>query len=151
MLSFLTGRYRWVIVSLLCAAPVVPLKTISIARHSQVLAPTLRDLRCVSMATYSYVVTGFLVTYTIGFAVAGACWTASVFAAWLPSPSLSGALPPIAHGLVGGWLWSALSVACCLASVRALLLSAEARRFGEWIPQTERGLATCESSQPATS
>ncbi len=137
MLSFLTGRYRWVIVALLFALSVVNYldrQTLSI------LAPTLRDLHRVSMATYSYIVTGFLVAYAIGFAVAGPLLdrfgvrrvVAIAVALW--------SLAAIAHSFVSGWL-GLLVCRMLLGFCESFAPVGGGKAVGEWIPQTERGLA----------
>ena len=137
MLSFLTGRYRWVIVALLFALSVVNYldrQTLSI------LAPTLRDLHRVSTATYSYIVTGFLVAYAIGFAVAGPLLdrfgvrrvVAIAVALW--------SLAAIAHSFVSGWL-GLLVCRMLLGFGESFAPVGGGKAVGEWIPETERGLA----------
>jgi ACS family hexuronate transporter-like MFS transporter len=137
MLSFLTGRYRWVIVALLFALSVVNYldrQTLS------VLAPTLRDIHRVSTATYSYIVTGFLVAYAIGFAVAGPLLDRFGVRRVVAVAVSLWSVAAIAHSLVSGWL-GLLVCRMVLGFGESFAPVGGGKAVGEWVPQTERGLA----------
>ena len=137
MLSFLIGRYRWVIVALLFALSVVNYldrQTLS------VLAPALKDLHRINAATYSYIVTGFLITYAIGFAIAGPLLDRFGVRRVVGIAVGIWGVAAIAHSLVNGWL-GLLACRMLLGLGESFAPVGGGKAVGEWIPQTERGLA----------
>jgi ACS family hexuronate transporter-like MFS transporter len=137
MLSLLIGRYRWVIVALLFALSVVNYldrQTLS------VLAPSLKDLHRVTATTYSYIVTGFLIMYAIGFAVAGPLLDRFGVRRVVGIAVGIWSIAAIAHSFVNGWL-GLLSCRMLLGLGESFAPVGGGKAVGEWIPQTERGLA----------
>jgi len=137
-LSFrLTEHRRWLIVALLFCLSVINYldrQTLS------VLAPTLRGEMGFTTVEYSYIVTSFMVAYTIGYLFCGRALDrigvkigiALAIGFW----SLAGML----HAAAAGWFG--------LAVCRFLLGLGEsfnapggAKAIGEWIPRRERGLS----------
>jgi MFS transporter, ACS family, hexuronate transporter len=135
-MRFLAGRQRWVVVAMLFLLSAINY----LDRQSlSVLAPTLREKLHFSVEQYSYIVTIFLVAYTIGFAVCGRildrvgarAGIAVAIAFW----SVSACLHSVAHS------WQHL------AGFRFLLGLGEsfnapggAKVVREWVPKKERGL-----------
>jgi len=136
-MSFLAGRQRWLIVALLFF-----LSTINyLDRQSlSVLAPTLRETLNFTVEQYSYIVSTFLLAYTIGYLFCGriidrfgpkvAIGTALAF--W----SIAACLHSMAHS------WRHL------AAFRFLLGLGEsfnapggAKVIREWVPSRERALS----------
>jgi ACS family hexuronate transporter-like MFS transporter len=135
--QFLRGHQRWLIVVLLFFVAMVN----NLDRQAlSVLAPTLREKLGFGAIEYSYVVSAFLVAYTIGYAFCGRVLDrigvklglALALAFW----SLAGML----HAVAIGWV--------SLAFFRFLLGLGESfnspagvKALAEWIPPRERGLS----------
>lgn len=132
-----TDRRRWLIVALMFALAVVNFldrQTLSVLSH------TLRSVLEFSEVEYSYIVTAFLVAYTIGFAVGGRIIdqvgvrisVAVALAFW----SFAGML----HAFAVGWI----TLAACrflLGLGESVSAPAAARAVSEWVPQRERGFS----------
>lgn len=138
----LADRRRWIIVGLLFALSAVNYldrQTLSVLTH------TLKHILHFSDVQYSYVVTAFLVAYTIGFAFGGRVIDkvgvrASVgyaLAFWSGAAML--------HALAGGWLGLA-AFRLLLGLSESVTAPASARAMSEWIPQRERGFCMAISS-----
>lgn len=136
-LGLWNNRFRWAVVALLFLLSVINYldrQTLS------VLAPSLIDKLGMSHQHYSYVVTLFLVAYTVSFAVCG--WLLDRFG---PRVVLAGAvgfwsLAAILHSGASGWVG--------LAVCRILLGLGEGfgpvggvKVIGEWLPRRERAFA----------
>jgi ACS family hexuronate transporter-like MFS transporter len=135
--TLLKDRFRWVIVGILFLLSV----TNYLNRQTlSVLAPSLIDAVGMSQKQYSYVVSLFLVAYTISFAIAG--WALDRFGARvvLPAAVAFWSVAAILHGAATGWVG--------LAVCRILLGLGEGfgpvggvKVIGEWVPKHERALA----------
>ncbi len=130
--------YRWRIVVLLFFLSVVNYldrQTLS------VIGPTLRTELNFSTVEYSYVVTSFLVAYTIGYFFCGAAIdrlgvrlsVALALALW----SLAG----MAHALATGWI-GLLFARFVLGLGESFNVPCGIKALAEWVPQRERGLST---------
>lgn len=133
----MSDRRRYFIVLLLFLIAVVNFldrQTLSVLIHS------LRSELDFSEVEYSYVVTAFLIAYTIGFAFGGRVIdrigvrisVAVALAFW----SFAGML----HAFAAGWI----SLAVCrflLGLGESVSAPAAARAMSEWVPQRERGFS----------
>ncbi len=137
MSTLLKDRFRWVIVGILFLLSV----TNYLNRQTlSVLAPSLIDAVGMTQKQYSYIVSLFLVAYTISFAIAG--WALDRFGARvvLPAAVAFWSVAAILHGAATGWIG--------LAVCRILLGLGEGfgpvggvKVIGEWVPKRERALA----------
>lgn len=137
MLRSLIGRYRWVIVALLFSLSVLNYldrQTLSI------LAPSLRDLGRLNSRTYSYVVTGFLVAYAVGFGIAGPLLDRFGVRRVVGLAVALWSVAAIAHSLVSGWV-GLLACRVVLGLGESFAPIGGGKAVGQWIPETERGLA----------
>lgn len=130
-------RKRWLVVLLLfglSAINYLDRQTLS------VLSKTLGRQYHFGTIEYSYVVTAFLVAYTIGFGVAGRVLDAvgvRVGAAWAVA---FWSVTAAAHAFCRGWV----SLAACrfvLGLGEGFNTPTGAKAIGEWIPGRERGLS----------
>ena len=131
------NRYRWVIVALLFALSVVNYldrQTLS------VLAPTLRDLNTLNLRTYSYVVTGFLIAYTVGFAIAGPLIDKYGVRRMIAIAVALWSVAAILHSMTAGWV-GLLICRVFLGLGESFAPIGGAKTIGQWIPASERGLA----------
>jgi len=133
----LKNQFRWVIVGVLFLLSV----TNYLNRQTlSVLAPSLIDTLGMTQKQYSYIVSLFLVAYTISFAVCG--WVLDRYGARvvLPAAVAFWSVASILHGAATGWIG--------LAICRILLGLGEGfgpvggvKVIGEWVPKRERALA----------
>jgi len=135
--GFFTHRRRWLIVGLLfcfSAASNFDRQTLS------VLAPTLKDSLRFTSVEYSYVVTSFLVAYTIGYMFAGRLLDR--FGVRL---CLAGALGfwtviSMAHAAAVGWV-SLVVLRFLLGLGESFNTPGGIKAISEWVPSGERGLS----------
>jgi MFS transporter, ACS family, hexuronate transporter len=130
-------RFRWVIVGILFLLSV----TNYLNRQTlSVLAPSLIDTLGMTQKQYSYIVSLFLIAYTISFAVGG--WLLDRFGERLVLPAAVAfwSVASILHGAATSWRG--------LAVCRILLGLGEGfgpvggvKVIGKWVPKQERALA----------
>jgi ACS family hexuronate transporter-like MFS transporter len=136
MRRFFTHRYRWLIVGILfffSVASNFDRQTLSI------LAPTLKEKLGFGSVEYSYVVTSFLVAYTIGYIFAGRMLDRFGVKLCLGVALGFWSLTSMAHAAATGWVM--------LVVLRFLLGLGESfnspggiKALSEWVPNGERGL-----------
>jgi MFS transporter, ACS family, hexuronate transporter len=137
MSTLLKDRRRWFVVVLLFF-----LSTINYLDRQalSVLAPTLRDTLGFTVEQYSYIVTAFLVAYTIGYLFAGPmldrlgarAGIGFAIAFW----SIAGALHAFARN------WQDLAVYRFLLGLgESFNAPGGAKAVREWVPRRERGLS----------
>jgi len=129
--------FRWWVVALLfclTALSYLDRQTLS------VLSPQLREKFGYSAVQYSYVVTSFLVAYTLGYCFSGTLvdrWGVKIaVAAALGVWSLAG----LSHAFVAGWI----GLAVCrfvLGLGESFTAPCGVKAIGEWVPPRERGLS----------
>jgi len=135
--TFLTEHRRWGIVALLFLFSVVN----NLDRQTlAVLAPTLKAELGFGPVEYSYIVSAFLIAYSLGFAVCGRIIDRYGVKLILAGALLFWALSTMAHAIAAGWM--------TLAILRFLLGLGESfngpagvKAISEWTPPRERGVS----------
>lgn len=134
---YVARHQRWLIVLLLFLVAAVN----NLDRQTlSVLAPTLRTELGFGPEQYSYIVTGFLIAYTLGYSFCGKVLDragiklglAAALAFW----SLSGML----HAAATGWI-SLVIFRTMLGLGESFNSPAGVKAISEWIPPQERGLS----------
>jgi ACS family hexuronate transporter-like MFS transporter len=134
---FFESRQRWLIVGLLFLVAAVN----NLDRQTlSVLAPTLREALNFGTMEYSYIVSGFLIAYTLGYTFCGTVLDrigvklglAVALAVW----SVAGMF----HAVAAGWL-GLLFCRFLLGLGESFNSPAGVKAMAEWIPSRERGLS----------
>ena len=136
-LAYLNEHRRWSMVVLLFFVAVVN----NLDRQAlSVLAPTLRDTLGFGAIEYSYVVTAFLIAYTLGYTFCGRVLDHIGVKLGLALALGFWSLAGMGHALANGWIM--------LAFFRFLLGLGESfnspagiKALSEWVPPRERGLS----------
>jgi ACS family hexuronate transporter-like MFS transporter len=136
-MSFSKVPFRWWVVALLfCFTTLNYLDRQALS----VLSPQLRGIFGYTSVQYSYVITAFLVAYSLGYLFCGAAvdrWGVRLaLAVALGVWSLAG----IGHALVAGWI----GLAVCrfvLGLGESFTAPCAIKAIGEWVPTAERGLS----------
>lgn len=136
-MTFLNEHRRWSMVALLFFVALVN----NLDRQAlSVLAPTLRETLNFGSVEYSYVVTAFLVAYTIGYTFCGRVLDHIGVKVGLALALGFWSLAGMGHALATGWI--------SLAIFRFLLGIGESfnspagiKALSEWVPPRERGLS----------
>ena len=130
--------YRWRIVALLFFLSVINYldrQTLS------VLSKTLREQLGFSSVEYSYIVTAFLVAYTIGYLFCGAV-VDRIGVRWAVVIALSAwSLAGMAHALATTWM-ALLVWRFALGLGESFNAPCGIKAIAEWVPKRERGLST---------
>ena len=129
--------YRWVVVAILALLSVINYldrQTLS------VLAPALQDFHGLTSRHYSYVVTGFLVAYTVGYAIMGPMLDHYGVRKVLSFAVAIWGGASILHSITGGWI-GLLVCRVFLGLGESAAPIGGAKAVGEWMPASERGLA----------
>ena len=135
--GFFAGHRRWLIVGLLFLVALVN----NLDRQTlSVLAPTLREELGFGAERYSYIVSAFLATYTLGYLFAGRVLDRIGVKVGMALALGFWSLCAMLHAAATGWIM--------LASFRFLLGIGESfnspagvKAISEWIPPRERGLS----------
>lgn len=134
---FLSEHRRWGIVALLFLFSV----TNNLDRQAlAVLAPKLKDELGFGPVEYSYIVSAFLVAYSLGYAVCGRIIDRFGVKLVLAAALFFWSLTTMAHSVASGWM--------ALAALRFLLGFGESfnspsgvKAISEWAPPRERGVS----------
>lgn len=130
-------HYRWLIVGLLFVTAVIN----NLDRQTlSVLAPTLRETLGITSVEYSYVVSSFLVAYTVGYLFAGTALDRLGVKLGLTLAIGFWSLASGLHILATGWFGLAL-MRFLLGLGESFNSPAAIKAIAEWVPSRERGLS----------
>ncbi len=135
---FVQEHQRWLIVALLFFVAVVN----NLDRQSlSVLAPTLRENLHFGAEEYSYIVTAFLIAYTVGYSFCGNILDRIGVKLGLAIALAFWSLTSMFHMAATGWL-SLMFFRFLLGIGESFNSPAGIKAISEWIPQRERALCT---------
>ena len=135
--GFFTHRRRWLVVGLLFCFSVAS----NFDRQTlSVLAPTLKATLGFGAVEYSYVVTSFLVAYTIGYMFAGRLLDRFGVRLCLAAALGFWTVVSMAHAAAAGWM-SLVGLRFLLGLGESFNTPGGIKAISEWVPSRERGLS----------
>ena len=135
--GFFAHRRRWLIVALLFCFSVAS----NFDRQTlSVLAPTLKTTLGFGSVEYSYVVTSFLVAYTLGYVFAGRMLDRFGVRLCLAAALGFWTVVSMAHAAAAGWV-SLVGLRFLLGLGESFNTPGGIKAISEWVPSGERGLS----------
>ncbi len=135
--GFFAHRRRWLIVALLFCFSVAS----NFDRQTlSVLAPTLKTTLGFGSVEYSYVVTSFLVAYTLGYVFAGRMLDRLGVRLCLAAALGFWTIVSMAHAAAAGWV-SLVGLRFLLGLGESFNTPGGIKAISEWVPSGERGLS----------
>jgi ACS family hexuronate transporter-like MFS transporter len=135
--EFVASHQRWLIVLLLFFVAAVN----NLDRQTlSVLAPTLRENLGFGAVEYSYIVSGFLVAYTLGYTFCGTVLDRVGIKVGLAIALGFWSLAGMFHAAAAGWI-GLLICRFLLGLGESFNSPAGVKALAEWIPSRERGLS----------
>lgn len=137
LLLRVSEKKRWLIIVLLFSLSMINYLD---RQNLSVLAPTLRDELGFGTIEYSYIVTSFLVAYTIGYSFCGRVLDRIGVKIGLSLAIVFWSIAGMLHALAAGWI--ALAVCRFLLGIgESFTAPGGAKAVSEWAPKRERGLS----------